>query len=84
MTSPSDISLVYSVFTILHVLSGCLAGPLYSGTFTAGMKLGGFWLGLPFVVGATLTTLALGGMLILKGRGSYNTLTDDDDNVSDA
>jgi len=75
--SPTDISIVYSVFTILHVLSGSLAGPLYSGTFSAGMKLGGVWLGLPFLVGGGLALLALGGIVLVREKEAYEPLIDD-------
>jgi len=69
---------VYSVLNMLLVLSGSLAGPLYSGTFTAGMQLGGFWLGLPFVIGGGLAVVALGGMIFLKEKDTYDPLNDDD------
>ena len=75
---PSEVSIVYSVFNILHLLSGSLAGPLYSGTFTAGMNIGGFWLGLPFVMSGALAILALGGMAFLREKRSYDLLADDD------
>lgn len=39
-TSSKDISIMYSVFTILHVLSSSLAGVIYSGAFAAGLGLG--------------------------------------------
>ena len=76
--SAADISLVYSVFTILHVISNSLAGPLYSGTFTIGLNLGVWWTGLPFVVAGGLVALALAGLMFVKEKHTYDMVPADD------
>ncbi|KAK7730402.1 hypothetical protein SLS53_009021 [Cytospora paraplurivora] len=64
--SPTDVSVVYSVVTILHVLGGSLAGPLYSTTFSAGLRLGTGWTGLPFIIAGGLGLVSFALLLLLR------------------
>lgn len=62
------LSLVYSVITVLHVVGGALAGPLYSAAFVAGMRRGIEWTGMPFIVSGCLGLLSFGLLLGLGKR----------------
>lgn len=64
--SPTDVSVVYSVVTILHVVGGSLAGPLYSTTFSAGLRLGSGWTGLPFIIAGGLGLVSFALLLLLR------------------
>lgn len=76
--SPEDISLVCSVLTILHRISGSLAGPLYSGTFTIGLNLGVFRTGLSFLVASGLVVLAVNCSMSVKENFSDEQIPEDD------
>ncbi|KAK6832008.1 hypothetical protein RU639_002659 [Aspergillus parasiticus] len=69
--SPDDISVVYSIFTILHALSTSLVGPIYSGAFTLGLKFGTEYTGLPFIVASTLAGLSLPLFLFVRPHLNY-------------
>lgn len=45
-----------AVFTYCGILAG---GPLLALTFSWGMRIGGMWMGLPFLVAAGLFSFAL-------------------------
>lgn len=77
--SPDDISVVYSIFTILHVLSTSLVGPIYSGAFTLGLKLGTAYTGLPFIVASTLASLSLPLFLFVRPRHKYEPVQEASD-----
>ncbi|KAE8402253.1 hypothetical protein BDV37DRAFT_284902 [Aspergillus pseudonomiae] len=77
--SPDEISVVYSIFTILHVLSSSLVGPLYSGAFTLGLKFGTEYTGLPFVVASTLAGLSLPLFLFVRPRHNYEPVQEASD-----
>lgn len=79
--SPRDITLVYSVVTLLQRVGNALAGPLYSGTYTIGLTLGNPWIGLPFIVAGSLVTLGMVGFLftmVRKEKHNYEQVPDDD------
>lgn len=63
-----SLSLVYSIITVLHVVGGALAGPLYSVAFVAGMRYGIGWSGLPFIVAGSFGLLSFGLLLGLGNR----------------
>ncbi|RAK77168.1 uncharacterized protein BO72DRAFT_509952 [Aspergillus fijiensis CBS 313.89] len=73
--SSEDISVVYSIFTILHVLSTSLAGPIYSGAFALGLQFGVEYTGLPFIVAAALVGLSLPMFFLVRPRGDYELVT---------
>ncbi|PYI24934.1 hypothetical protein BP00DRAFT_359713 [Aspergillus indologenus CBS 114.80] len=72
--SPEDLSVVYSIFTILHVLSTSLAGPIYSGAFALGLQFGVEYTGLPFIVAAALVGLSLPMFFLVRPRRDYGLI----------
>ena len=48
--SSKNVSVAYSVLTVLGVVGTSVAGPIYSGIFSAGLGLGPVWYGLPYLV----------------------------------
>ena len=60
------------------MVSNSLAGPLYSGTFTLGLELGGFWIGLPFVFAGGLVALAIAGSMCIEEQNSYKMVPSQD------
>ena len=53
-TAPKNISVVFSIMTLLTIVGGAFGGPIYSETYSAGVRLGPAWVGLPFVVAAAM------------------------------
>lgn len=54
LTGGHNIAALYNVMTFVAVLGGIIAGPLLGVIFNQGIRLGGFWLGLPFLTAAGL------------------------------
>jgi MFS transporter, PCFT/HCP family, solute carrier family 46 (folate transporter), member 1 len=58
------------LFTLLSVLEGLAAlpgGPLFAWAFSAGMRWGGVWLGLPFYLIALMGVAAAAALFALRG-----------------
>ncbi|MCJ1380715.1 hypothetical protein MMC17_003823 [Xylographa soralifera] len=69
--SPDNMSVVYSVMSMVNVTTAALGGPLFNETYSAGLQLGNMWYGLPFLVAAGL--VALNFVLTLFIRENYAT-----------
>ena len=68
-TAPKNISVVFSVGTLLTIAGGALAGPIYSASYTAGLKSGSGLVGLPFAVaGAMLAVVFCMAILVREAR----------------
>ncbi|KAI9745504.1 MAG: hypothetical protein M1818_001038 [Claussenomyces sp. TS43310] len=76
--SAKDISVVYSVVTILHVFSSSLAGPLYTGAFAAGLRLGTQWTGLPFIIAGAFSALAISFLFFVAQKHQYEGVPSND------
>ncbi|KAL2183079.1 MFS general substrate transporter [Thermothelomyces heterothallicus CBS 203.75] len=60
---PQDVTLVYSMVTMMMRIGSAVAGPIFAWSFGFGLRLGPVWTGLPFVVAAAFFlagTIALG------------------------
>ncbi|KAL2166949.1 hypothetical protein VTG60DRAFT_1946 [Thermothelomyces hinnuleus] len=58
-----DVTLVYSMVTMMMRIGSAVAGPIFAWSFGFGLKLGPVWTGLPFIVAAAFFlagTIALG------------------------
>ncbi|KAM3512401.1 hypothetical protein MY11210_003967 [Beauveria gryllotalpidicola] len=58
MVEPRFMSLLYSGVTSVTYAGLIVGGPVFSTAFQWGLKLGGIWIGLPFLVAAVLFTIA--------------------------
>ncbi|KAM0739785.1 hypothetical protein ACQRIT_004969 [Beauveria bassiana] len=58
MVEPRFMSLLYSGVTSVTYAGLIVGGPVFSTVFEWGLKLGGIWVGLPFLVAAVLFTVA--------------------------
>ncbi|PMB73674.1 hypothetical protein BM221_001098 [Beauveria bassiana] len=58
MVEPRFMSLLYSGVTSVTYAGLIVGGPVFSTVFEWGLKLGGTWIGLPFLVAAVLFTVA--------------------------
>ncbi|KAM3486724.1 hypothetical protein MY8738_000218 [Beauveria namnaoensis] len=58
MVEPRFMSLLYSGVTSVTYAGLIVGGPVFSTVFEWGLKLGGIWIGLPFLVAAVLFTVA--------------------------
>jgi predicted membrane channel-forming protein YqfA (hemolysin III family) len=50
MVEPTNLTSLYTAIAIMDTIGGIIAGPLLALTFNAGLKLGGQWIGLPFLI----------------------------------
>lgn len=66
--APEDVSVVYSVMSLLMVAGAALAGPLYNVTFVAGLRLGPAWLGMPYLVAGGMLALAFVMALFVRAE----------------
>ncbi|KAM3440157.1 hypothetical protein NHJ13734_003430 [Beauveria thailandica] len=58
MVEPRFMSLLYSGVTSVSYAGLIVGGPVFSTAFQWGLKLGGTWIGMPFLVAAVLFTVA--------------------------
>ncbi|PQK17555.1 hypothetical protein BB8028_0008g00640 [Beauveria bassiana] len=58
MVEPRFLSLLYSGVTSVTYAGLIVGGPVFSTALKWGLKLGGIWIGLPFLVAAVLFTVA--------------------------
>jgi hypothetical protein len=63
LVDPAMLGTLYSTVSVMDTIGSLLAGPAMSLAFKWGMRLGGFWVGLPYLVstclGAFVTYLTL-------------------------
>lgn len=81
LVEPSQTGILYTLVSILDGTGAIIAAALLSSTFSKGIKLGGVWQGLPFLVAACLYALASVGVWMLWADGE-KAKDDCDDNSS--
>ena len=74
VVSPAELSIMYSISTILHVVADPVVRPLCSSIFSVGIRLGGAWIGLPFIMGGVIVSLSLPGMHFLKEKERHDSV----------
>ena len=79
--SAKNRSIVFSVMTILIVVGTSVAGPIYSETFSAGLRLGSAWYGLPFLVCGGMIAIAFVMELFIRERHAPEQDEQDSDNL---
>ena len=77
---PSDnLSVVYSVMSMMIVITAALGGPLFNETYSAGLELGEMWYGLPFLIAAGLVALEFVLALFIREKRMMNKIRLGDD-----
>lgn len=61
-----DIGRLYAVIAIMDGIGSLVAGPLFSLMFRWGLKLGGSWLGLPFLLTTALFLLITAALFTVR------------------
>lgn len=69
MVDPCYMSVLYTSITSVTYAGLIIAGPVFAAAFRWGLTLGGIWIGMPFLVAATLFTVAT--LLTLGATASY-------------
>lgn len=77
LVHPQEITLVYSMMTMMMRIGSGVAGPVFAWGFGLGIKLGQAWTGLPFIIAAGFF---LTGTVTLAFI-SKDPLTKDDENI---
>ncbi|GKT41448.1 efflux pump ustT [Colletotrichum spaethianum] len=57
---------LYSIISLVETVGMTYAQPMLAGLFTLGMRLGGFWIGLPYLGVAGFCLAALGLLLLVR------------------
>jgi hypothetical protein len=68
MVDPSHVGLLYTTISVLDTLGGLVAGPAVSFAFRKGLRLGGPWIGLPFLVSAGLFVAVAAVVWVVRVR----------------
>ncbi|KAK5625115.1 hypothetical protein RRF57_000831 [Xylaria bambusicola] len=68
LVEPSQTSQVFTIASIVEGVGSLPAGPFLAWTFSHGMQLGGFWMGLPFFLLGSLAILALLVLCFVKPK----------------
>lgn len=81
MVDASNIGKLYTSIAVFDTLGGLIAGPALSVAFRWGMKLGGAWIGLPFLVSAVLFAFVMVIMFLvrLKTDNRYEPLNGEEE-----
>lgn len=58
MVDPWYMSLLYTSVTSVTYAGLIVGGPVFAAAFQWGLKLGGIWIGMPFLIAAVLFTVA--------------------------
>jgi MFS family permease len=59
MVAQEHLAALYTVISVLSYSGMLVGGPLLAGAFRWGLRIGGLWLGMPFLVACVCFTLAL-------------------------
>ena len=70
--SPDNISVIYSIMSMVNTITAALAGPLFNETYSAGLQLGKKWYGLPFLIAAGLVALDFVLTLFIREKHATN------------
>lgn len=66
LVKPTEVARLFTVMSMLQTVSILLASPLVATLYQAGLKMGGNWVGLPFLVGGTLFAVATAAIWVLR------------------
>ena len=77
-TAPKNISVVFSAMTILIMGGGAIGGPIYSETYSAGVRLGPAWVGLPLEVAGAMLAIVFCMALFIREpeQGQYEIISE--------
>ncbi|KAI0534188.1 MFS general substrate transporter [Xylaria digitata] len=81
LVEPSQTSQVFTIVSIVEGIGSLPAGPLLAWMFSSGMRLGGFWFGLPFFFLGGLGFLALLVLCFINpkpGTTDFRAVDEDD------
>lgn len=66
LVKPTEVARLFTVMSLLQTISILVASPLVATLYQAGLKMGGNWVGLPFLVGGTLFAVATAAIWVLR------------------
>lgn len=66
LVKPTEVARLFTVMSVLLTVSVLVASPLVASLYTTGLKMGGGWVGLPFLVGGTLFAVATAAIWTLR------------------
>lgn len=66
LVKPTEVARLFTVMSVLQTVSVLVASPLVASLYTTGLKMGGAWVGLPFLVGGTLFAVATAAIWALR------------------
>jgi hypothetical protein len=66
LVSEDHIGLLNTTIALVQGVGAVVAGPTLAGAFNLGMRMGGAWIGLPYLVGAVLVGAAGGVTRVVR------------------
>ena len=74
MVDSSNIAQLYTAIAVLDTCGSLIAGPILSGTFRLGLRLGGGWISLPYMFAAGLFGLVAIIIFLVKADPKDETV----------
>lgn len=66
LVAPTHRGVLFNTVSMLENIGAVIASPLLAASFRAGLRLDGFWTGLPYFVAAGLFSTALVGLAVVR------------------
>jgi hypothetical protein len=79
LVDPTHLGVLYTVIEVMTQSGLFIGQPTLAGTFRWGLRLGGSWIGMPFLFAAAFFTLALVAVSTVPSRRLVSVSQDDDD-----
>lgn len=83
LVDPSHLGVLYNVIEVMTQCGLFIGQPMLASTFRWGMKLGGIWMGMPFLFAAAFFLFALVAVSTVPTRRAARRGTDDESAGSD-
>lgn len=84
LVKPTQVARLFTTLSIISATAMLAFQPLRVALFTWGLKQGGVWIGLPFLVSGSMVALSMVSFWVLQlGRGTRLPLSDGDGYVGD-
>lgn len=66
LVQPTEVARLFTVMSLVQTVSVLVASPVMASLYRRGLRMGGGWVGLPFLVGGALFAVATGAIWALR------------------
>jgi len=78
LVDPKHIGTLYASVGVVTMIGITLSGPMNAGLFNLGLRLGGLWSGLPYLINSGLLVVALAAMSRIRPRMAPGLLIEEE------